>query len=255
MILLIDIGNTLTKIAIGNDEDQKISVTKKIITKDKNYQKEIKKVLSKIKIKIDNIIISCVAPKKLTIIKKILNKFFNLKPIIVNHQIFKFLPISISVEHPTQIGSDLIALAVASHHLFGNSITISLGTATTYTIIKDHDLKGEIIGPGFHSAKASLMSEAALIKPFKIKPYEILIGKTTNHALSIGYGNGFNYMLKETIKAVNRQLDSSLVTVITGGNFDELKPFLEFNYQYQENLLLLGLIIIYQNLKKNNKLK
>lgn len=255
MILLVDIGNTLTKIAIGNEKNQKVSQIKAVVTKNNNYVVEIKKEFAKIKTKLEQAIISCVVPEKLAIITELIAIHFKIEAIVINYQLIKLLPITINLDHQKKLGSDLIALAVASHNQYGNSITIGLGTATTYTIVKDNDLKGVIIAPGFTSAKTSLSNEATLIKPFKVTPYKSLLGTTTNHALSIGYGNGFNYMIEGTIEAINKELKANLTTIIAGGNFQELKPFLKFKYHYQENLLMLGLIIIYQILKKNNKLK
>lgn len=254
MILLIDIGNTLTKIAFFEETNTKFTLIKSIPTKDNGWNKAIQKLFLAKQTEFEDAIVSSVVPEKLTMINKIITTIFNFKPIILNANLIKFLPLKIEL-NKKQIGSDLIALAVASHNQFANSITISLGTATTYTIIKDNSLKGVIIAPGFNSAKSSLTNDAALIKPFKITTYTSVLGGSTEHALSIGYGNGFNYMIDGTIKAINTELKTNLKTIITGGNFQELKHFLTFNYHHQENLVLQGLIIIYQILKKNNKLK
>ncbi|MGL5268399.1 MAG: type III pantothenate kinase [Spiroplasma sp.] len=255
MILLIDIGNTLTKLALAIKEKNNFSLLKVVNTKTNNWESTIQKILLANKAKIKDIIICCVVPEKLIKCNKIITVNFKCKPIIFTYELTKFLPLKIALKEKEKTGSDLIALAVASYHQFGNSITVSLGTATTYTIIHNSTLKGVIIAPGFTSAKTSLTSEAALIKPFKITNYSSVLGNNTIHALSIGYGNGFNYMIDGTIKAINKELKDNLKTIITGGNFQELKPFLQFKYQYQDNLVLKGLIIIYQILKKNNKLK
>lgn len=254
MILLIDIGNTLTKIALANETNKEFTLIKTIATKDDNWDKIVKKTIVSKKTKIDHAIIANVVPDKLVVINKIITAIFSFKPIVLNNHTIKDLPLKISKNYQT-IGSDLIALAIASQDLFGNTIAISLGTATVYTIIKDNALKGVIIAPGFTSAKMALSNDAAQIKTFQISPHNSILANSTKDALSIGFGNGFNYMIDNTIKAINKELKSNLKVIITGGNFKELKPFFTFNYQYQDNLVLHGLIIIYQILKKNNKLK
>ncbi|MBE4703815.1 type III pantothenate kinase [Spiroplasma platyhelix] len=254
MILLIDIGNTLTKIALGDESNNKLSFIKAIDTQNHNWEKTMQKISLSKKTKVENVVICSVVPKKLPIISKIITTIFKFKPIILNYNTIKFLPIKVDAKY-TEIGSDLIALSIASHHLFDSAITISLGTATTYCIIKDSILKGVVIGPGFTSAKLSLSNAAAQIKPFQVAKYQSVLGNSTKHALSIGYGNGFNYMIDDTIKVINKELKTNLKVIVTGGSFEELKPFLTFKYQYQDNLVLQGLIIIYQILKKNNKLK
>lgn len=254
MILLIDIGNTLTKIASSDEATNNISYIKAISSNEVTWEKTVQKIFLSKKTKIENIIICSVVPKKTSIISKIITKVFQFKPLIVNYNTIKFLPIKVDVSYK-EIGSDLIAIAVATHNKFTNAITVSLGTATTYVTIKDNTLKGVIIGPGFTSAKLALSNEAAQIKSFQISKYSSVLGNSTKHALSIGYGNGFNYMIENTIKAINKELKTSLKPIITGGNFEELKPFLTFKYKYEDNLVLQGLLIIYQILKKNNKLK
>lgn len=254
MILLIDIGNTLTKIAYGDENNQNLSFFKPVSTDEKNWEKIIQKILLNKKKQINGVVICSVVPKKLIIINKIVHVNLKLRPLIVNFAMLKLLPLKVEPKYK-QLGNDLIALAIASQQKFGSAITISLGTATTYVTIKDEHLKGVVIGPGFTTAKLALSQEAAQIKPFTIAKYKSVLGNSTNHALSIGYGNGFNYMLTETIKATNHELKSNLKVIVTGGSFSELEPFLTFNYEYHDNLVLQGLIIIYQILKKNNKLK
>lgn len=254
MILLIDIGNTLTKIAYGDETSQNISFHKAVATTEKYWEKIIQKIVLSKKKQTTAVVICSVVPKKLPIINKIVHVHLKLRPLIVNFAMLKLLPLKVEPKYK-QLGSDLIALAIASEKQFGSAITISLGTATTYVTIKDEQLKGVVIGPGFTSAKLALTQEAAQIKPFTIAKYKSVLGNSTNHALSIGYGNGFNYMLNETIKATNQELKSNLKVVVTGGSYSELAPFLTFKYEHHSNLVLQGLIIIYQILKKDNKLK
>lgn len=254
MILLIDIGNTLTKIAFA-DESKEIQLNwlQSIETTNDNWTTVINEILIKNKNNINNAIISCVVPDKLSSLEKRISTIFNFLPIIINHKLIKHLPLKIDINQK-KIGSDLVVLAVAGYVLFDEAIVIGLGTATTYTIIKDNSLKGIIIAPGFSNSKESLSNSASLIESFKINPYPSVLGNTTNHALSIGFGNGFNYMMNGTINAINKELNKKIKVIITGGNFLELKPFLKFDYNYQDNLVLKGLIIIYHFLKKNNKL-
>lgn len=253
MILLIDIGNSLTKVALTDLTNQKITMLKPITTKDKNWNNQVKKLLLQIKEQVNNVIISSVVPNCLTDLNKLITTILKVKPIIINSNLIKTLPIKFKTDSQ-EIGSDMLALAIGANNKYHSCIIVSLGTATTYTIINDNTIIGVIIAPGFNDAKQSLAQNAALIKPFNVKPYQSLLGTTTNHALSIGYGNGFNYMIDGTIKAINQELKTALPVIITGGNFGELKPFLQFKYQYDQDILMYGLMIIYQNYQKNNKL-
>lgn len=252
MILLIDIGNTLTKIAVSlNNQKYQIDDFEYFETGSRNWLINFKNELQKVKNKfsIEAVMVSSVVKNKEVLIKEEVKKYFDINPIFLNKDLISSLPITIDLQN-NQIGSDFLALAVASDFLYKDSITISLGTATTYSIIKENKFLGAIIGPGFNNCKKSLVQSADLLNSFNIKKTSSVLGKNTLQALSVGFGNGFNCMLQGVIKEINAEIKTNLPVIITGNGFDELKEFFTFEYKYQNNLVLVGLLIIYENLIK-----
>lgn len=248
--LVIDVGNTLIKIATVGD-DKNINQWPVIETKAKNTEM-ILTTAFKVhnKLTIGNSIISCVVPSYLLFFKRLVKTFFHCQLVILNYQLIDNLPLKIALDN-RQLGSDLMALAVGGNIKYESVIIISLGTATTYTIINNNSLIGVIIAPGFSTSKNSLIANAALLSDFKIDHYESMLGKTTLHALSIGYGYGFNAMIKGTINQINQELKTTLPVIITGGATKELKSYFDFNYDDEPQILLNGLFIISQHLLAN----
>ncbi|WP_342276069.1 type III pantothenate kinase [Spiroplasma endosymbiont of Nebria brevicollis] len=249
--LLMDVGNTLIKIATVGD-DKIISQWPVINTKGKDT-----KMLLTIAFKthhqltIDNAIISCVVPSYLSLLKTLVRTTFHCQLAILNYQLIAHAPLKIKLNNP-QLGSDLMALAIGATAKYESVIVISLGTATTYTIIKNNTLVGVIIGPGISVSKNSLIANAALLSDFKIEHYASMLGTTTLHALSIGYGYGFNAMIKGTVNQINQELQTILPVVVTGGGGgEELKSYFDFNYDDEPQILLNGLFIISQHLLAN----
>ena len=59
-------------------------------------------------------------------------------------------------------------------------------------------------------------------------------------------------MIKGTIAKIETELKESLPVIITGGNTMMLKSYFDFNYDYQPQLLLEGLLMIFQQLVLNS---
>lgn len=251
-LLLIDVGNTLIKIAMINNSEI-IEEWPIIETKSKNTIAQLTKAFNlKQKLHFEEAIISCVVPNFLITIKQLVINTYQVKPLIVDFNLLNSLPLQLSLENQ-QLGSDLIALSYAAYVKYHNAIVVSLGTATTYSIIINNVLVGIIIGPGFAISKDALIANAALLANFEVKNYQSMLGKNTNHALSIGYGYGFSAMINGIIAKIHNETNLNLPVILTGGSVPILKSYFDFSYIYERQMLFLGLIAIVDTLKVNNK--
>ena len=143
-----DIGNTSTKICLFN----KTKISKSVIfnTNKIFLRGFMKRILNKFLIKNlrKEILFSCVVPKALKNIKKILKKTnynvleikkFNLKKLI-----------KINIKNLNQLGSDRIVNSIEGKK-FKNCLIIDFGTATTFDIVKNGIYEGGVIAPGVKS--------------------------------------------------------------------------------------------------------
>ncbi|WP_339046772.1 type III pantothenate kinase [Spiroplasma endosymbiont of Colias croceus] len=253
-LLLVDIGNTLIKIAMINDSEI-IEQWAVIETKSKTAIVQLKKAfkLNK-KLHFEEAVISCVVPNFLIIIEKLIVFTYNLKPLIVDFNLLSSLPLKLNLEN-RQLASDLIALSYAAYTKYHNAIVVSLGTATTYSVVVNDVLVGVIIGPGFSTSKDALIDNAALLVDFEMQHYQSMLGKNTNHALSIGYGYGFSAMINSIVARIKNETNISLPVILTGGSVPILKSYFDFSYIYEPQMLFLGLVDIIKYFRSNNKIK
>lgn len=192
-------------------------------------------------------------PKFLEIIEQLIIFTYKIKPLILNFDLIKSLSLKINLENK-QLGSDLLALSYAICTKYHHGIVVSLGTATTYSIIVNDTLVGVIIGPGFSISKDALITNTALLLDFEVEYYQSMLGKNTNHALAIGYGYGFSAMINGTVARIQREINIKLPVILTGGNVPILKSYFDFAYIYEPQMLFLGLVTIVKHfLKVNNK--
>ena len=139
MILAIDIGNT--NIVLGCIEQETIRFEARMATDciktSDQYCAELKGMLALFDVtpeQIDGCIISSVVPPVMNSVRTAIRKLTGLTPLIVGPGIKTGL--NIRMEHPTEVGSDLIVAAVAAIAEYGAPLLlVDMGTATTITAI------------------------------------------------------------------------------------------------------------------------
>ncbi len=77
-----------------------------------------------------------------------IQNLFGIDSIVVNAYIFPTL--TVSIDNPDEIGSDLVANAVAAYTKYGrNCVVVDFGTALTFTVVSaEGKLLGVSIAPG-----------------------------------------------------------------------------------------------------------
>ena len=214
MNIYIDVGNTNIKITFEDNTLIFKTHNQKII-------KEIKNQLS-FKRPISNIYGTCVVPQ----MKKILEKYFmkiSGKSISWINRDYK-LNVDISIND--NLGSDLIAISAYASENYKNVIIVNLGTATTFSHIKNNKLMGVNISPGIELQYNSLINNASLLKKNKLQYINKSIGTNTNESISIGIINS----AIETIKAMCLKIDKKAEVVISGGNAVYIFDHIEYKY-------------------------
>lgn len=223
MILTLDIGNSNIKVAVFDNIELKHywrMSTDTQYTCDE-YGMTMLSFFNSANIKtsdIDGIMLSSVVPTINYTIEHMCTLYFKQTPIWV-------VPgmktgINIKYDVPQQLGSDRIANAVASYHLYGKpTIYIDFGTATTFGAIdKNGSFIGGCICPGIRVASDALVSGTAKLSRFEFtKPKTVICKNTTSNLQSgviYGYIGQVSYLIgrfKEEMNAPNAYV------VATGG--------------------------------------
>lgn len=231
MELVIDIGNTNTKLALFKDNELiKIFVFENF---ELGHLERIFDVH-----KVTKTILSSVKKPQVDIITFLTNqgkwlKFDNTTP----------LPINIKYLTPETLGVDRIAAAVGAHMLYPNkpALAIDLGTCITYDFVtKEGDYLGGGISPGLNmrfKALNEFTDRLPLVSPnnnFK------LIGVSTQSSIVSGVQNGIVEEVKGVIKKYKRQYPGVQI-VLSGGDAIFLANMLKNKIFALPELVLIGL--------------
>ena len=242
MRLVIDVGNTLVKIAIF-DGDEIISINKY-----KDLSIDAVENLSKQHHNIHSVIIGSV--RSLPI--EFEEHFGDHIPLtILSHQ--THLPIAINYQTPASLGTDRIAAVVAANHLYPGKdlLVIETGTCITYDFIgADGVYHGGSISPGIElrfSALHNFTDKLPLIKPVKDP---VLTGTTTEASIQSGVVNGLIAEIQGIISMYESNYEN-LTVILSGGNLDYFDKNLKNNIFAVPNIVLRGLNIIQDFNDKN----
>lgn len=253
MLLALDIGNT--NISYAFFKGKKIIKKGKISTQEKSGLNKLSPFYLK---KIEDVIISSVAPKNLAKLKKELRVKFSKNSLILGENIK--VPIANLYKKPSQVGQDRLVGAYAGYRIHGGGLLIiDFGTAVTFDLVS---FKGEYLGgmifPGLNTSFNAVCQKAALLpKKMQLARPKKLIGRTTEESICSGIYNGFAGLTSSIIDMFRRKYSKRLKVIITGGDAERIYPFIRENCMLEPDLTLIGLKLIYDNRvnkEKKNKI-
>lgn len=247
MLLAIDLGNTNIVFGIHTNNEWvnhwRIQ-TDPLKTADE-YEVIFRTLLKVGKIslsEINKIVLSSVVPALVYPFTEMLNEILpNTNIVSVIPEIYDKLPIKIL--NPFQIGSDLVANAVAAFQKFGTlTMVIDFGTALTFTTIgKNSEIAGVAIAPGLHTAVSALAGKTAQLPQIHLTPPPSVLGKNTVHAIQAGVVYGFTGLVDSIIEQTQNELNEKLRIVATGGLSSVVAPLTKHIETIDNMLTLDGL--------------
>ena len=245
MIIAVDIGNT--NIVVGGIEADHVLFTERLSTRTDKTELEyaidfklIFELHSISRAQVEGSIISSVVPPLSNIVKTALTKLIPKEPLIVGPGVKTGL--SIRIDNPTQLGSDLVVTAVAAIAAYPvPSIIIDMGTATTFSVINDkRQYIGGAIAPGAAVALNSLSSQTSQLPFISLEAPKHVIGSNTIDCNAA--------MIDGMIRRIKKEIGENAIVVATGGIAPAILPYCEETISYDPDLMLKGLALIY---KKN----
>jgi type III pantothenate kinase len=164
----------------------------------------------------------------------------------------------IRTDNPAEVGSDLVANAVAAHALYGagggggkdnkspgNCIVVDFGTALTFTAVdRMGDLLGVAIAPGLRSAATALASNTAQLPHVQLVPPPAAIGRNTVHSIQSGVMFGYIGLIDALIERMRAEMDGPTHVIATGGLARVIAPLTDHFTAIDPWLTLDGLRII-----------
>lgn len=250
MLLAIDIGNT--NIVFGVYENKTWVNHWRIQTDPLKTADEYELIFRSLltggeigKNDVKSIILSSVVPSLVRPFEQMLYGIFESARIeTVNPSIYGKLPVKIL--NPFEIGTDLVANAVASYHKYGPlTMVIDFGTALTFTTIgADKTIKGVAIAPGLQTAVSALAGKTAQLPQIHLTPPPSVLGENTIHAIQSGVVYGFTGLVDSIVNRTEQELNESLTVVATGGLSSVIAPLTTRIKTIEPMLTLDGLVLI-----------
>lgn len=250
MVLVLDIGNSDITIGLFDQEELKhvwripaVAERPELFygIKFRDYFLEAGLPITAV----EKIVLSSVVPNLTGKITNVTVSLFEKNPIVLGPDVYSKLPIE--VLNPYEIGSDLVANAVAAHNLFSkNCIVIDFGTALTFTTISGQGkILGVAIAPGLKTAIRALSQNTAKLFDVPLEQPQSALGKNTVHAIQAGILLGYEGLVKSMIERIRNELnDSEIATVATGGLSSVITPPNGTFTRIEPNLTLNGLRLV-----------
>lgn len=252
MILAIDIGNIGTTIALF-DEDGKLAFQSELGTDPKMTDDrcaiDLMGVFQLYHAKPDTIkgsILSSVVPPVTASYVRTLKRLTGKLPLVVGPGLKTGL--NIKAEIHNQLGSDIVASAVAAAALYPTpAIVINSRTAVTFSYMSDRAFEGCAIMPGMDIALGALSHYGAQLPQISIAQVSTPLGRNTVDSMRAGMLYGYSGAFDRVIESLEEAAGAPVRTVVsTGSQTPELYQYCHREIRYDHDLLVKGLYLLYQ---------
>jgi len=233
MNLVLDIGNTRTKVYLFNGEE----LVRMIPLKE--FSAGDVEALLKEYPDLNKAIVSSVGnyPEE---IKRILRACF---PVFIELSAETPLPVRNHYQSRDTLGYDRIAAVAGAHSLYPgkNILVMDAGSAVTYDFINDQGVYlGGNISPGLAMRYKALHRFTGHLPLVGVDACSELYGTTTEMAIRAGVQNGIVYEADKTI-ALFKEIYKNLIVIITGGDANFFAKKLKNSFFVHFNLTGIGL--------------
>lgn len=231
MNLIVDIGNTSTKLALFNGK-KKVSVNRLNEIDCANLEK----ILSFNKV--EKAIISSVRELPEFVFDLLFNNIPSVH--ILSHQ--SKLPFKVEYETPESLGSDRIAAIAGAYQLFhGRTVlVIDAGTAITYDLLSGRSFKGGNISPGLSMRFRALNQFTGKLPLVTDVSDYSFPGRNTIDAITAGVVTGVVYEINEYIRTFEEK-HPGIKVIISGGDGLMLRDKINYPAEYLPDIVIDGL--------------
>jgi type III pantothenate kinase len=222
MLLAVDIGNT--NIVLGVFAGEEMEAHFRIQTDPNKMPDEYLLTLKGlfdargvIPAGITRVVVSSVVPSLTeTLVEAI--RFLSEAPLLTVTPYIK-MNVRIETPNPEEVGSDLIANAVAAYERYeGACIAVDFGTALTFAAVTDDGVfKGAAIAPGLKTASRALSLHTAQLPDVELVVPDSAIGENTVHALQSGIVIGYTGLVDRILEKIKDELGGDVSVIATGG--------------------------------------
>jgi type III pantothenate kinase len=225
MLLTIDVGNTNICAGVFGGSAAAPSHSLRIHTVPEKTEDEYSTIFRSIldergvdPSSIERIVLSSVVPSLTEPMEVMCERLFGIAPTTMGPAIYPRLPIKL-VPDPYEIGSDLVADALAAWKRFGGAcVVVDFGTALTLTCVgHDARLLGVSIAPGLGTAVNALSRDTAQLPYVQLAAPPSVIGTNSRLSIQSGIVLGYVGLVEHLIGLIRKEIGGELRVVATGG--------------------------------------
>ena len=251
MLLVIEVGNTHTKVAAY--EGEQLRALWRLSTRRDTAADEYGVLIESLfrrhgldPAQVRNVAISNVVPPIQEALEWMCARYFDVAPYTIRPGVNA--PIPLAVDFPQEVGPDRVANSVAAMTRFGAPvIVIDFGTATNFDCV---NARGEFIGgaiaPGIRTALDALLTRASRLYRVEFaKPKEV-IGRNTLTNIQSGIVYGYAGLVDGIVDRMRVELDEDAPVIATGGLATLIADVPRCIRQIEENLTLDGVRLCFE---------
>jgi type III pantothenate kinase len=163
------------------------------------------------------IIISSVVPPMDSTLKEVCERYFHLKPLLVEPGVKTGMPVL--YENPQEVGADRIVNGVAAFDKYGGPcVVVDFGTATTFDAVsRKGEYMGGVIAPGIGISAQALFEHAARLPFVDIRKPAKVIGTNTVESIRAGLFFGYLGLVDGILERLIAELGPDTKVIATGG--------------------------------------
>ena len=251
MLLVIEVGNTNTKIGVYDGARLLVSwrlTSRREQTADEYgvFIETLLRTRGLAPASITGVAISNVVPPVQQTLEWMCEKYFGVSPFTVEPGVNTAIPLN--VDHPREVGPDRVVKAVAAITLFGPPlIVVDFGTATTFDCI---NARGEFIGgaiaPGIATAADALLNRAARLFRVELVRPKDAIGRNTVSNVQSGVVYGWAGLVDGLVERMKAEMDGSPRVIATGGHAGLIVNVARSIQEVHEHLAFEGLRLLWE---------
>ena len=252
MILAIDVGNTGTTIALFREDGtlsfQSVLGTDAKMTDDR-CAIDLMGVFQLYGADLGTVkgaIMSCVVPPVMSTYLRTLGRLTGKTPLMVGPGLKTGL--NIKAEIHDQLGSDIVASAVAAAALYPTpAIVINSRTAVTFSYLSANTFEGCAIMPGIDIALDALSRCGAQLPQISMAQVDTPLGRNTVDSMRAGVLYGYSGAFDRVIQSLEEAAGAPAETVVSTGNpAPALYRHCRRDIRYDHDLLVKGLYLLYR---------